>query len=449
MPITTEIIQPNLQNHEAFVYKYTKLNAELGEKQFYVGFHKGTVDDDYSHTSTDDNLDLDIGKHDFKYEILHWGTMDEMRTKEHSILKSANARTSTEWYNKTTGAEGKSVKGINLPHISNMADEIIAKNSYNGVNAITKDFVKKTMRSVIKGEFQKIQPRGAEIVSSNVDKISSLLDKKGVNGNLNILKKQGVNLLVVVLEGIEVKKDDGTIDSRPIIVGGNHTIKGTLDSKHGRQIRFLILSKEQHGLTFNEAYELGSFLNKPKLQPGLTSDGDDLFKQCLRLCNNFGYNSQSEEIDECLDLNNEFDVNIRKKTKTKLTKALKKEKLANTMWKTYDSPEGLEEIEKRKAAILKKYPSAKVISASSGFCEPGKNLITMHKEIAAGIFYDKIIWVLHHPTPEVHAKYQTDYKKNNDLFVEMTCAAFVNKFKHIKEMDYMFLDMDTTKSDLN
>ena len=70
------------------------------EKQFYLGWHLGNSSDEYHHSSTDDDLDLDIAKHDFKYEILHWGTADEMKTKEYTMLKLADAAKSSEWYNK-------------------------------------------------------------------------------------------------------------------------------------------------------------------------------------------------------------------------------------------------------------------------------------------------------------------------------------------------------------
>ena len=80
------IIKENPENHEAFVYKYTKLNAKPGEKQFYAGWHLGNTADGYHHSSTDDDLDLDIAKHDFEFEVLHWGTADEMKTKEYTML---------------------------------------------------------------------------------------------------------------------------------------------------------------------------------------------------------------------------------------------------------------------------------------------------------------------------------------------------------------------------
>ena len=65
MPIINRILKDNPEKHEAFVYMYKKLNANPGEKQFYCGFHKGDPGDNYSHTSTDDDLDLDISKHNF------------------------------------------------------------------------------------------------------------------------------------------------------------------------------------------------------------------------------------------------------------------------------------------------------------------------------------------------------------------------------------------------
>ena len=42
-----------------------------------------------------------------------------------------------------------------------------------------------------------------------------------------------INLIVVVLEGI-VEVDGEEVD---LIIGGNHTISGTVNSKHGKEIR--------------------------------------------------------------------------------------------------------------------------------------------------------------------------------------------------------------------
>jgi len=448
MPIINRILKDNPEKHEAFVYMYKKLNANPGEKQFYCGFHKGDPGDNYSHTSTDDDLDLDISKHNFEHEILHWGTMDEMRTKEYSILKSANARKNPEWYNKTIGAEGKSVKEIDLLSLSQMADDIKENNSYKGIQPIIKVFEKKYLRSEIKKLYTRLQVRFEDQISSNSKQISSWLDKKNVLGSIKTLyEKEKINLIVVVLEGITII-ENGVVKVVDLIVGGNHTLDGTFASKHGKEIQFLIIPKDKHGLDYNSAKQLGSFLNKPDKQPGETSSEQSIIKQLVTLCEDYGHDSKSEAVLECLDLN-ECDPAKKTRLKKKLAILLKKNRLSNTLWKSYDNDDGRAEIEAVKNQLKLKYPNSRIFTSSSGYCEPGKSLIVMHKEIEGGMYYDKIIWILHHPTPEAEQTWTADYLPNNKKFVEMVCEAMTTKFSKIKNMDHLFFPMPTMKSDLN
>ena len=161
------IIKENPENHEAFVYLYTKQNAKPGEKQFYGGFHKGHPNDGYHHSSTDDDLDLDIAKHDFTFEVLHWGTLDEMITKENTILKESNAAKNPEWYNKTNGAPSKIVKDIDLLTLVQWVDEIKDTNSLMGISPVIKTFSKKTMKAELRQMYRKLQAREKELIQSN------------------------------------------------------------------------------------------------------------------------------------------------------------------------------------------------------------------------------------------------------------------------------------------
>ena len=184
--------------------------------------------DEYHHSSTDDDLDLDIAKHDFKYEILHWGTSDEMKTKEYTMLKLADAAKSSEWYNKAVGAPS-TVGEIDLLGLYKWAVEINETNSFKGNEPFIKTYSKKTMKVELKREFKKLQIRAEQEIADNTKKIKSWVDKH--QGNLKKLwEDEQINLIVVVLEGVEV--DGEEVD---LIIGGNHTISGTVNSKHGKE----------------------------------------------------------------------------------------------------------------------------------------------------------------------------------------------------------------------
>jgi len=441
--IINKIIKENKNQHEAFVYKYIKTNAKPDEKKFYLGIHKGTPSDLYHHSSTDDDLDLDINnsKTEFDYKVLHYGTLSEMKTKEHSLLKLVNAKDNLEWYNKTNGSPSN-VGDIDLKFLSDMADQIKENNSFQGIEPVIKTYRKKTMRSTIRKEFKKVQVRFEEIITSNTKKISSWIDK--YMGDIEALKvKEKINLLVVVLKDVIDAKSG---DKRDLIVGGNHTIEGTLSSKHGKQVRYLIIPAEVHCLDYDSAIHLGSFLNKPEKQPNESSSEPSILKQLILLCQQKSLNSKSEQVEECLDLN-ECDPEQRIRLKTKLTKSLKKNLLASSMWRLYDNDQGRIDIVNRKKQIEKIYPMSRIFTASSGLVNIGKMMVDITNEIKNGMTYNNVVFLIHHPSPEAQQKWFAEYYSGNNYFVEMTCDALVNKHNHMKELNHDFLYMDTTVSD--
>ena len=438
--ITEKIHKPNPENHEAFVYQYKKLDAKPGEKQFYAGYHKGHPNDGYHHSSTDDDLDLDISKHDFTFEVLHWGTMDEMLTKEHTILKAANAASNSEWYNKSNGAPSV-VKDIDLLQLSKWADEIDSTGQLMGISPEIKTFQKKTMKAELRDMFKKYQARDKELIQSNTLKISSWIDK--YQGDLKeLFKVEDMRLTVVVLEGVEIagKKVD-------LIVGGNHTIAGTISSKHGKEINLLIIPKDKHCLDYNAAKQFSSLLNKAKKQPGVNNDEADILKACTVLCIDYKLNSQSERVDDLLDFH-ECDPALKKKLKTRLTKELKKKQLTGRNWKLYDTDEGKSDIENKKQNILAVNSESRLFVASSGYCNVGMDLVKMRNEIRNGLTYNNVTFVIYHPNPEWQQKWFAEKLVGNEDFVESTCRMLKIDFPRIKEMTYDFIYMETTKSDL-
>ena len=101
------------------------------------------------------------------------------------------------------------------------------------------------------------------------------------DGDIEALKvKEQINLLVVVLKNV---LDPKSGDKRDLIVGGNHTIEGILNSKHGKQVRYLIIPAEVHCLEYDDACHLGSFLNKPDKQPNESSSEPSILKQAILL----------------------------------------------------------------------------------------------------------------------------------------------------------------------
>ena len=86
--------------YEAFVYLwYDALN-----RMFYLGKHKGSIDDKYTHSSTvwesftKDNIPEGVTR-----RILAYGTDEEMCILEHELLKNRKKRCWDRYYNQSLG----------------------------------------------------------------------------------------------------------------------------------------------------------------------------------------------------------------------------------------------------------------------------------------------------------------------------------------------------------
>ena len=85
---------------EAFTYLWYDSN----NKKYYLGKHKGTVDDGYTHSSTVwERFDADEKPEGVRRRILAYGTDPEMCMLEHELLKNRKARCWSRYYNNSVG----------------------------------------------------------------------------------------------------------------------------------------------------------------------------------------------------------------------------------------------------------------------------------------------------------------------------------------------------------
>ena len=96
----TNITNPP-SSYEAYLYTFTNLK---NDKQ-YVGIHKGSVDDVYNHSSTNDDFKevFSNAKSKLKFEVNYFGSYPEMQTLEYKILSKVDARNNDMYYNKSNG----------------------------------------------------------------------------------------------------------------------------------------------------------------------------------------------------------------------------------------------------------------------------------------------------------------------------------------------------------
>ncbi len=88
-----------MNSYEAYVYKITVKNIE----KIYIGYHVGHEQDPYVHSSTDEQMKIDMRKHDFNYEIIERGTKQNMANLEHKLLTEVDAKNNPTYYNKSNG----------------------------------------------------------------------------------------------------------------------------------------------------------------------------------------------------------------------------------------------------------------------------------------------------------------------------------------------------------
>ena len=102
-----------MNNYEAFVYKWTKTDGF-----WYIGFHKGSIDDGYISSGEyfleDYNKNPDL----WTREILATGTISEMYDYETKLLQESNAKDDSMSYNKHNN---------NFPYLATNDPEVRAK----------------------------------------------------------------------------------------------------------------------------------------------------------------------------------------------------------------------------------------------------------------------------------------------------------------------------------
>ena len=116
MDLSKILFEGNKMNTEAFVYLW----YDAPNKKYYLGWHKGTPDDAYTHSSTSSDEFCSIVPHSTRpiserreffenipegvtRRILAYGTDVDMALLEHELLKNRKKRCWNRYYNKSVG----------------------------------------------------------------------------------------------------------------------------------------------------------------------------------------------------------------------------------------------------------------------------------------------------------------------------------------------------------
>ena len=96
---------------EAFVYMW----YDSKNSMYYIGYHKGTLDDGYTHSSSIMES-FKIAPKGFRRRILAYGTRDEMMQLESDLLKNRKERCWDKYYNVITQFPPPTLYGKDNPN---------------------------------------------------------------------------------------------------------------------------------------------------------------------------------------------------------------------------------------------------------------------------------------------------------------------------------------------
>jgi hypothetical protein len=291
--------------YEGYLYRFTDLDTG----KMYVGIHKGSVEDEYWHSSTNDEFAkiCQDSNSNLKFEILEYGDYEEMTVAEHRILKENDARNNPMFFNKTNGSPKFTQPDMDA--VKELFDRIKA-----GEFLITKEPVYDVF------QLKRLQVRLVEDKELRRE-IKERIDE--AFGNTNECDP------VIIYEGRGQSGED-------IVGDGNHTLNGANDSKHCIEIPVIRIPKEV--LDDYSNMELRALSNLFNAKPKITKkpiDIDDAVKYIIGTCS---YGAPHDSLD-----NKKF-LSMCRFTKKTITSILKKAKieidknnlaLANKLWIDY------------------------------------------------------------------------------------------------------------------
>ena len=292
--------------YEGYLYRFTDLDTG----KMYVGIHKGSVDDEYWHSSTNNEFAevFQDSNSNLKFEILEYGDYAEMTVSEHRILKENDARNNPMFFNKTNGAPKFTQPRNDL--MKELADSIMKREFPITMEPVYDVFQlpRLQVRLVEDKELRKEIKENIDEAGGNTDKCNP----------------------IVIYEGRQFGND--------IVGDGNHTLNGANDSKHCTQVPVIRIPYEVHSEYTNmELKGVSNLLNKkPEIIKKAISE-DDAVKYIV------GTYSEGTQHDSVGNKQFLLDCGFTKRAITSILKKAKVEidknnlALGNKLWIDYKS----------------------------------------------------------------------------------------------------------------
>ncbi len=418
--IVESVIAPPPSSYEGYLYSYTNLNTN----QIYLGIHKGSVNDDYNHSSTNAEFAevfADLNSR-LKFEVLNYGDYLEMQQLENMLLKKVDARKNPLYYNKSNG-----FPVYNEPDLDKC--QSFADRLSNGEFNVGKEPIGTHTAMVALQVRFKHDAKHQRDIKEKVDDADGNTDKC---------------FPVLVWEGRGEEGEDLRGD-------GNHTVWGASSSKHCVDIPVMRVPYELHKDFSNEELRaIGNLLNK---RPEIIKKEIDLetgIKHCL---DNYEVGVPCDSISNIAWLKAfGFTGSATRGTINTIIKkaqaAAKKSdmKKSGLLWKNYAARPHHQEMLDVVDMFSRQPNTTSVYMSSLKFssdrildrlfaARPTKALKAMGMD---GI--NKIVVVIHHSTPEAEENWKLNVQ-----------PAWMNIINYIFKDDFevKFFEMPTTESDLS
>jgi hypothetical protein len=323
--LPTQIKQCDLGNVpdeiDSFLYKITCLQTS----KFYIGIHKhdNTV---YWHSSKNQDFKTKWSDEnsEFRYEILEYGTLEEIRNSEETLLESIDARNNQDCWNQFNGTRKKNkVVFDELLETDKLVDEI--KNNKFEIVEFTKPEIKKIKFKQVRAE------------EFNHDKVKEIIDFIELEGG----STKNCDPVIILEDRLGKDLDLG--------INGNHTKRAFIKSKSATKLKAVIIPYDRHKNIPDVALNsIGNHLNRKSDRVKEDVSINDVVKELLNYKKS-GYIITNDVIkDRCARYN--FGPSMVKSTISKYKKESKIEDNNIRNNQTYSAPSDfeLEKIQKKK-----------------------------------------------------------------------------------------------------
>ena len=236
MPIISEKSVLGSNSYEAYLYKF----VNLVNLKTYIGVHKGSANDEYLHSSTNEEFKEALQQDDFSYEILEYGSYKEMCQREYVMLSEVDAKNNDDYYNLSNG-----FSQYREPDFEKVKDLF---------NQIKDGFYQRRKEPLTIHELMDYLQVRFQHHGDHQRNIKECIDV--ANGDTENCFGKGKGLTAIIFEGRGKKGTDLRID-------GSHSVNAAVASKHATTISVIRIPFEVNSdFTEIEIRMLGNLLNK-------------------------------------------------------------------------------------------------------------------------------------------------------------------------------------------